>query len=88
MSKTTDDVVTEWAKNNDLALSEIQQHSHINFSDSVTKPSHISFYAGGGVEMMRLEANGDIYVKGRLVENDELVVQTFKQWLSKAVGNL
>lgn len=42
----------------------------------------ITFFVADGTEMIRLAANGDIYVKGRLVERDEEVIAGFKNWLS------
>lgn len=37
-----------------------------------------------GNEIMRLEANGDIYVHGKLVENDKQVVDGIREWLKRA----
>jgi hypothetical protein len=35
-------------------------------------------------EIMTFDANGDIRVKGRLVENDKAVVDSFKEWFESA----
>lgn len=39
---------------------------------------------GGAVEAMRFEANGDIFVRGELVETNIEVLAGFKNWLRKA----
>lgn len=36
----------------------------------------------GGKEFIRLVGNGDIFVRGQLVENDKLLVQGLREWLS------
>lgn len=36
---------------------------------------------GGEIEMIRLSPGGDIYVKGRLVENDKEVVEGLREFL-------
>ena len=43
----------------------------------------ITFNAGG-LEMLRLCDNGDIFVKTKLCTNDKEVVRTFKRWLEEA----
>lgn len=65
-------------------------------SDVVTIATHASdtafrvmegnlvFMARGGVEMLRCESNGDIFVRGRLVENDREVVDGLRAWLKLA----
>lgn len=35
----------------------------------------------GGKEIISLRENGDIYVKGKLIENDKEVVEGFRQFL-------
>lgn len=40
------------------------------------------FFGENNVEMLRLNANGDIYVKGRLVENDKEVVAGLREFLA------
>lgn len=34
----------------------------------------------GGEELLRFERNGDIYVKGKLIENDKQVVEAFREY--------
>ena len=47
--------------------------------DEVSKGT-IMFGVPAG-EMIRLEPNGDIYIKGKLVENDKEVVDGMRQFL-------
>lgn len=42
----------------------------------------ITLNVGNGLEIIRLCANGDIYVKGNLVENDKEVVQGFREFIA------
>jgi len=41
----------------------------------------IRFYAEASEEILRLEADGDIYVRGKLVENDKEVVEGLRVFL-------
>ena len=38
----------------------------------------------GGLEMLRLCDNGDIFVKAKLCMSDKETVRVFKQWLQQA----
>lgn len=38
----------------------------------------------GAMEILRFASNGDIFVKGKLIENDKEVVDGFRQWLKEA----
>lgn len=38
----------------------------------------------GDIEFLRLEPNGDIYVKGKLAENDKEVVHALREFLTNA----
>jgi hypothetical protein len=38
-------------------------------------------FSCGDKELMKFDSKGDIYVKGRLTDNDLEVVNTFKEWL-------
>ena len=42
----------------------------------------------GEREIMRFEANGDIFVHGNLIENDVAVLDGFKEWLRDAQANI
>ncbi|MEK0220880.1 MULTISPECIES: hypothetical protein [Bacillus] len=41
----------------------------------------------GGQEIISLKGNGDIYVKGELVENNKEVVDGLKEFLKVSKGN-
>ena len=41
----------------------------------------IIFYTNENNEMLKLCANGDILVKGKLIENDKEVVDAFREFL-------
>ena len=42
------------------------------------------FTTPGYGEVMRFEANGDIYVHGKLIENDKEGVEAFREWMRLA----
>lgn len=42
----------------------------------------IKFFVNGNTEMLRLDPNGDIYIKGRLAENDLEVVNGMRDFLA------
>ncbi|HDR7790306.1 TPA: hypothetical protein QCY15_004858 [Bacillus paranthracis] len=46
------------------------------------KNESIVFHAGGK-EIISLKGNGDIYVKGKLVENDKEVVDGLREFLRR-----
>lgn len=56
----------------------------ILFSDKDVN-QNIDFYAGGQV-IISLKVNGDIYVKGKLVENDKEVVDGMRGLLGLSSG--
>lgn len=41
----------------------------------------MTFYVGGNIEILKFEHNGDIFVKGKLVENDKEVVTALREFL-------
>lgn len=43
---------------------------------------NFSFVGNDGSEILRLDANGDIFVKGKLVENDKQVVDGMRAFLT------
>lgn len=55
------------------------------FSDKDVNRS-INFNVGGQ-EIISLKGNGDIYVKGELVENNQEVVEGLKEFLKLARGD-
>lgn len=42
----------------------------------------VSFLGKDGIEIIKLEINGDIYVNGKLIENDKQVVDAMRTWLT------
>jgi NTP pyrophosphatase (non-canonical NTP hydrolase) len=44
-------------------------------------PGEIKFMNGDSTEFMRFENNGDIYVKGNLVDNDVEVLRAFREYM-------
>jgi hypothetical protein len=53
-----------------------------------SEPSTISFITGDQLEpILKLCQNGDIFIKGKLVENDLEVVEGMREFLKKANSN-
>lgn len=55
------------------------------FSDKDVN-QNIDFHAGGQV-IISLKGNGDIYVKGKLIEDNQEVVDGLKEFLKLANGD-
>ena len=52
---------------------------------SNVEPNTITFQKNGeSTPIIELKSNGDIYVKGNLIENDKEVVDAMREFLSKA----
>ena len=52
---------------------------------SLMEPNTITFQNNGeSTPIIELKANGDIYVKGNLIENDKEVVDAMREFLNKA----
>jgi len=51
----------------------------------LTPAGDLIFYAGN-LEVMKFCENGDIYVQGRLAENDKAVVDGMRKLLARALG--
>jgi hypothetical protein len=45
--------------------------------------SNIVFQVGDTNEFIKLCSNGDIYVKGKLIENDKELVDGLREWLGR-----
>ena len=52
-----------------------------NYSIKEPKTNDIIFQGKNSIPIMELKANGDIYVKGKLVENDKEVVEGLRMFL-------
>lgn len=50
------------------------------------EPGAILFCVNYGKEVLRLEPNGDIYVKGNFAENDKQVVDALREFLTEVKG--
>lgn len=46
-----------------------------------TSADTIIFYVDKGKEIIRLEGNGDIFVRGKKIENDKLLVDALRDFL-------
>ena len=46
-------------------------------------PKYIIFQVDDVDEFIKLCPNGDIYVKGKLIENDKELVDGLREWLTK-----
>ena len=47
-------------------------------------PGEITLRTGGGVDVMVFKHNGDIFVRGEKVDNNQEVYREFKEWLAGA----
>lgn len=56
----------------------------INFK---SEPSSFWFHTAEAGEILRFDPNGDIFVKGKLIENDKEVVDTLREFLKLGVKN-
>ena len=54
----------------------------VTLEQQPTTPGNIRLITGNGLEVMRFEPNGDIFVSGRLAENDREVVDTFRKFIA------
>jgi len=52
------------------------------------KPGNLTVTLAGNVEVLRFEPNGDIYVRGKLTENDKAVVQGMREFVEAVRGKL
>lgn len=44
----------------------------------------ITFYVENALEILTLKSNGDILVKGKLIENDKEVVDALREFIEKS----
>ena len=75
---TNDDATTASAPGTDLTITTFEG------TDFKMGEGDVIIRLGGvdGREMVRFKSNGDIFVKGKLVENDDHVVDGFRELLS------
>ena len=50
--------------------------------EKITEENNIVFFASGTEEIIKLCENGDIFVKGKLIENDKEVVEAMREFLA------
>lgn len=55
----------------------------INHTISTLQPDTIYFGLGKGEPILVLKGNGDIFVKGKLIENDKEVVDALREFVKK-----
>jgi len=53
---------------------------HINHASSMNE-GDIRFHMAGGLEVLRISANGDFFVRGNRVDNDHEIYQHFRKFL-------
>lgn len=53
-------------------------------SQEIEKDNIVFTVENGAREVIRLAANGDIFVHGRLIENDKEIVEGFRDFLRQA----
>jgi hypothetical protein len=61
--------------------------SEHTFEAITNPPTNIVFRVRDDEEILKLDANGDIYVRGELAENDKQVVDALREYL-RGVGYL
>lgn len=57
--------------------------SELKLTEFTPPEPNIKFYGSDRLEILRLEPNGDIFVKGKLVENDKEVVDGLREFLAQ-----
>lgn len=64
----------------------IERGARIFPSENAISPNTITLWAGG-VDVIKLCGNGDIYVRGELMENNLQLLEAFKSWLKECNVN-
>ena len=54
----------------------------LKLSNANLESDTIHFTAIAGVELLKLSANGDIFVKGKFIEKDKEIVEAMREFLS------
>ena len=67
-----------------MAESENEDEGREIIDDEMTEDTDIVFFSNDAEEILRLCDNGDIYVHGNLVENDQDVVAGLREFLKKS----
>mgnify|MGYP006086978391 CR=1 FL=1 len=62
------------------------KYGTLPLTNSYIERNNISFYVNPSDKpIMEFKENGDIYVKGKLVENDKEVVNAMREFLAKTI---
>jgi hypothetical protein len=73
---------TEPMVQEETVISPDKRYTSFKLSVDAEPPyKHSITFSVAGKEMLRLEENGQIFVKGELTDTDQDVVNTFKEWL-------
>lgn len=67
-----------------MAENEHEDADREIIDDEMTEDTDIVFFSNDAEEILRLCDNGDIYVHGNLVENDQDVVDGLREFLKKS----
>ena len=67
-----------------MAENEHEDDDREIIDDEMTEDTDIVFFSNDAEEILRLCDNGDIYVHGNLVENDQDVVDGLREFLKKS----
>jgi len=67
-----------------MAENEHEDEDREIIDDEMTEDTDIVFFSNDAEEILRLCDNGDIYVHGHLVENDQDVVDGLREFLKKS----
>lgn len=76
-------VLAEFPEKKERSIMQRLAEENITVCQGQPTPGRIAWMVEGQ-EIMTFEPNGDILVKGRLVENDKEVVDGFREWFAKA----
>ena len=79
----------EGKENNEFPLKESRDtNAQFILKDESIVENVITFYINMDTdapeEMVRFNSNGDIFIKGKLVENDQQVVEGFREFLRRS----
>lgn len=66
-------------------MTELDFPFHVE--DSSDGPTNIVFTVGTE-EMMKFEDNGNVYIRGQLVDDNEEVYKAFKDWLEQSTAKV
>jgi ABC-type polysaccharide/polyol phosphate transport system ATPase subunit len=71
-------------KGDGMAANEHEEEDVEINDDEMTEDTDIVFFSNDAEEILRLCDSGDIFVHGRLAENDKEVVDSLREFLKKS----